>query len=303
MGCWNKTCGITQFPLVRGDDTVNFILIETGYKVDPVPCHATGHGWALLPIPFYGNYDDYGWQVDDPDQQSKYDFLAEHFNDRIVLNQTQEKMERYYSNIKSPFANSSSLDMSIHRELWVIGSGMPAQFGTKTRKLASFTVSRIAWDAFTKKMTQTYPKRKVHTHSDITAAITRFYHYYEEQKLSMDDFMFKATLGTIASDYIKVEYDSGYGNPISYALRWAAHAESYDSSCAEFNPIEAMSKGVITAEDVASMYMFHDAMNSLRKTYQPQSHSGSQHGIDNYHSELIKVMQAIIKHDKTRWDD
>lgn len=35
----------------------------------------------------------------------------------------------------------------------------------------------------------------------------------------------------------------------------------------------------------------------------PQSHSGSQAGFDSYHSEMIKVMKAMIKHDKTRWDD
>lgn len=43
MGCWNKTCAISQFPLVAGDKTVNFVLVEAASKYrDSTPCYPSG---------------------------------------------------------------------------------------------------------------------------------------------------------------------------------------------------------------------------------------------------------------------
>jgi len=56
MGCWNKTCSLTNLPIHSGEEVYVFVL-EKKNKYDS--CHATGH-YAPILIPFEGVYNDYG---------------------------------------------------------------------------------------------------------------------------------------------------------------------------------------------------------------------------------------------------
>ena len=56
MGCWNKTCSLTNLPIHSGEEVYVFVL-EKKNKYDS--CYATGH-YAPILIPFEGVYNDYG---------------------------------------------------------------------------------------------------------------------------------------------------------------------------------------------------------------------------------------------------
>lgn len=57
MGCWNKTCGLTNLPIMSGERTYVFIL-EREKEIDD-HCYAT-HLYRPLLLPFESTYNDYG---------------------------------------------------------------------------------------------------------------------------------------------------------------------------------------------------------------------------------------------------
>ncbi len=57
MGCWNKTCGLTNLPIMRGERTYVFVLERVKEITDH--CYST-HLYRPLLLPFVSTYDDYG---------------------------------------------------------------------------------------------------------------------------------------------------------------------------------------------------------------------------------------------------
>ena len=57
MGSWNKTCGLTNLPIMSGEDTYVFVLQRVDEMHDH--CYAT-HLYKPLLLPFVSTYNDYG---------------------------------------------------------------------------------------------------------------------------------------------------------------------------------------------------------------------------------------------------
>lgn len=57
MGCWNKTCGLSNLHITAGDDVYVFVLEENTDKTDR--CYSTAF-WNPLLLPFTSKYNDYG---------------------------------------------------------------------------------------------------------------------------------------------------------------------------------------------------------------------------------------------------
>lgn len=57
MGCWNKTCGISQLPIIAGDRVYTFVLEKNPSETER--CYSTAF-WAPIPLPFECDYNDYG---------------------------------------------------------------------------------------------------------------------------------------------------------------------------------------------------------------------------------------------------
>ena len=57
MGCWNKTCGLSNLHITAGDDVYVFVLEENTDKTDR--CYSTAF-WKPLLLPFMSKYNDYG---------------------------------------------------------------------------------------------------------------------------------------------------------------------------------------------------------------------------------------------------
>lgn len=58
MGCWNKTCGLSNLPIYAGEQVYTFIL-EKSSECFGHHCYST-HLYSPILIPFYSEYDDYG---------------------------------------------------------------------------------------------------------------------------------------------------------------------------------------------------------------------------------------------------
>jgi hypothetical protein len=57
MGCWNKTCGLSNLHITAGSDVYVFVLEESTDKTDR--CYSTAF-WRPLILPFSSKYNDYG---------------------------------------------------------------------------------------------------------------------------------------------------------------------------------------------------------------------------------------------------
>ena len=57
MGCWNKTCGLSNLPILHGERTYVFVM-ERENKVDS-HCYST-HLYRPVLLPFESTYNDYG---------------------------------------------------------------------------------------------------------------------------------------------------------------------------------------------------------------------------------------------------
>lgn len=56
MGCWNKTCGISNLHILAGDQVYVFVLEQNN---DHDRCYSTAF-WSPVMLPFLSTYDDYG---------------------------------------------------------------------------------------------------------------------------------------------------------------------------------------------------------------------------------------------------
>lgn len=56
MGCWNKTCGLSNLHIRAGEEVYVFVLEQNLYHDR---CYATAF-WKPALLPFYAKYDDYG---------------------------------------------------------------------------------------------------------------------------------------------------------------------------------------------------------------------------------------------------
>jgi hypothetical protein len=57
MGCWNKTCGLSNLHIISGDEVYVFVIEENTDKTDR--CYSTAF-WKPLLLPFTSKYNDYG---------------------------------------------------------------------------------------------------------------------------------------------------------------------------------------------------------------------------------------------------
>ena len=59
MGCWNKTCGLSNLHINAGEEVYTFILQKSNVYESSSHCYST-HLYQPIIVPFYSKYDDYG---------------------------------------------------------------------------------------------------------------------------------------------------------------------------------------------------------------------------------------------------
>jgi len=59
MGCWNHTCAVSNLHITAGEEVVVFLLLKNHNTDDGSFCYGNAL-YDVMPLPFYGKYDDYG---------------------------------------------------------------------------------------------------------------------------------------------------------------------------------------------------------------------------------------------------
>lgn len=327
MGCWNKTCGVSQFPLMSGDDVVTFILIQNSFRVENHPTYIGNNGWSSIPVPFFGKYNDYGWMEGGnvADETVKLDYIKSQFGDKVIANPDEAKRaELCYPNLKAPFDNIESIGDTIHGDVFHI---KPSRGDGKTHyKMAGFMVSKVIWDKLTDrnldKIVKTIKKfikfaeakpAKVYTMQERTAFMTEYVDLNNKLTPTPEETARLAELNAII-DEITADFLNGYEmkldkfiekhikakywwyDPGACAIKSIFASNNYKADSGMEFPIHPLlTAGVIDVECAARLYNFYDAMLSLRKQFSPQVGEGSQEGYSEVHDLLIAGMTEMKK--------
>ena len=332
MGCWNKTCGVSQFPLMSGDDVVTFILIQNSFHVENHPTYIGNNGWSSIPVPFFGQYNDYGWMEGGnvADETVKLDYIKSQFGDKVIANPDKAKRsELCYPNLKSPFDNIESIGDTIHGDVFHIKSSRGD--GKTHYKMAGFMVSKIIWDKLTDrnldKIVKTIKKfikfaeakpAKVYTMEEKSATMTEYIDLKKkltpknytptpeetarlaELKAITDEIIddslnsYEMKLDKFIEKHVKAKY--WWYDPGVCAIKSIFTNYNYSADSGMAFPIhQLLTAGVIDVECAARLYNFYSAMSSLRKQFSPQVGEGSQEGYSEVHDLLIAGMTEMKK--------
>ena len=289
MGSYYKTCFLTQFPIIS-EETILFMIIENSRYGRTSPCYSNGL-WDVVPVPIYGKYDDYGQQLDDPNQEYKWDIISRHFKDTLTqIKQDKHSRKKDYSN---PFVNSISLRKSIHEHAYAI-----AQYDGKLLDISFIMMHKSAFNTLSAGLHSEFDDTQF-TRQELCDAVKQFQDYAIEKKndTNFSNRLF-LTPSRIADEFISQEYDDDFDDLrpqlIRFMLREYSEAGTYTNilrdHLLEFKP-----------EDIVDAYIFQYICNTLRKQICPQGHEGSQSTYSKMHGLYLKAQRDIIVADETRY--
>lgn len=307
MGCWNKTCGISQFPIFSGQKTVTFVIIENermSDRAETMPCYHNPY-WDFVPIPIYGEYNDYGAQDDDAGQEYKYEILREFFGDKVV--RIRDGSE-YRKEIKNPFDDGESLGNSVHeQEFGIDTSGYGKKNGQNYVNISTIMIDRTLFETLSESRTlgdYRYDKSraKTFTKNELCKTVEN-YQEYEAKLLSNADELTKFFGRIMWGDkFIKDNYDQNNWYNLNLALiRYFTAMSAGNSFLAKdfFNSVGSKMKPL----DVVDSFMFYLLMTDLRKQIIPQSHEGSQADIESIHQKYINALQTMVNNRNEEFED
>lgn len=313
MGCYNITCGISQFPIFHGQKTVNFIIVENGWGTPVRPCYSTDT-WAPLPVPIFGEYNDYGGQDDDDGQDAKYAFMKAWTARELIRTPEKEgEQDSYdrYPNVTEPFINGETIDRSTHAQKFSLDNAMGKRYSGKThRNIAMFMMHRSVYDGLTAEYVQDYPERRVWTREELVAELDLYFvDFNKDMKAAKKSNGTDAGMavfnmlhgGMYAQDWFKKKYgEKSYSHPMYGILMFYSERYSEGPFC---SLREAHLAGAVTTTDIVQVYLMFQAMRSLRKSFHPQSGNGSQDDIEEYHTKMIELQKGLILERKKMFDE
>jgi len=288
MGCWNKTCAISQLPIQYGSATVRFVIIRgkqiSGTRTDVMPSYSN-YLWDIIPVPIYGRYNDYGGQEDNPGQEYKYDFLTRMYGRELTSDDPNYKLV-------NPFVNDESLNDAIHEGKTLV----------KGRHIASIMIHKHIADAIINLGEKQYQDKKFVYVEDLVNFLEAYKPFAkaEGEKIEQrfggtnleDDWLFDHRV------FIARFLDSPEGKPFRFMRQSAELLGWFISAEGHFTWEKAIYKRAfsnLTPHDIAVTSKIERAFQELRKPIVPQVGEGSQGCIDKMHQAVHNAAGDIIK--------
>ncbi len=323
MGCWNKTCGLTNLPIYHGDKVVTFLIVESPYQDSMCYNNAL---WQLIPLPIYGEYNDYGWMDEDDGQEWKLEVFQKWAEGRLVRDKPYEKDSGYvrYPDLKdSPFESFKALGDSMHGQVFSFHY-RPAQ---KNCRIQHFMVHADTFEEMSKEFhTDSYyeipPVPKETFIKDYTDFVEELKTINSESDVIADELLERQNAGqkltpeelkAVAAVIIR-RINSGYAyDVISSFLKKRYPDIEYDwhipsrGVLSRWFSSRGSSEGFITsdfcneakdipAKDAVDGWFIDYLFMNLRKQFIPMGHEGSQDGITKvnqlFAQSYLKRIQA-----------
>lgn len=314
MGCWNKTCALTQLPIHDKDPVVTFLIVENYYARKNQSSACNSHTfWEIIPLPLYGKYDDYGWMEADKGQDWKLKMLAKTLGVAHKSGKT-----------GNPFKTFGTMNEELFRgDGWgVRNAGLRVShimihadtFNELTNEITfGYTQGKVTKESLMRDFEDF--KKVMQAYKDDDAIMERFQKEHREageeltrQALEAITRQFRRITdmgcGVYADiqDFVKTNYpdQSHYESPSSGMLTmyWndgmAVEGMAYNTR--EF--VKATRDTMPTKEAVDG-YLVMYLYDILRKQIHPMGHEGSQDGFNPIHTQYAKsYLQRIEDYNK-----
>lgn len=293
MGCWNGTCGLSQLPILAGDDVWGFLIgvkwhrysdsgDQSGY------CYPTDIGFPMS-LPIYGKYNDYGGMEE----------IKESYNTKIIM----ETYGEDYNNIKD-FINDCVerdefflFDDYIDKYgvgLFMVHANLIGDLKTVNRSYEKDTVYNIAKKDG--KMFFEEAPLLVDKPGSFVSSMNHKYRFCEFESIGCNS-KYKINNNMFVHAFSKF----GIGNCL--VDTW----EPYRTFIIEFIKNNECSSTIANEiiEDVANLKVVEDAMHGLRKSWIPQSGKGSQSQEFELYWKLTTAMRRYINREVNKmkeWD-
>lgn len=331
MGCWNKTCGLTQLPIYHGDKVVTFLIVESPYQESMCYNNAL---WQLIPLPIYGEYNDYGWMEVDDGQDWKLEVLQKWGEGRLIRDKPYEKDSGYvrYPDLKySPFESFKALGDSMHGQVFSFNY-RPAQ---KNCRIQHFMVHADTFEEMSKTfhMDSYYkipPVSKESFIKDYTDFVEELKNINGESNVVANELMERQESGATLTPeeeqaivaVILRRINHGYAQDvISSFLKKRYPDVEYEWNIPTrgvlfrwFSSRSASSEGFITsdfcndakdipAKEAVDGWFIDYLFMSLRKQFIPMGHEGSQDGISKVNELFVQSYLKRIQADNERFGE
>lgn len=293
MGCWNKTCGLSNLAIHDGEPVMVFTLVQNN-KIDDF-CYSTALYSPVL-LPFYSHYNDYG--AGERSSGIGLPLILEGLQNILV---EMEQGENQYHDIpvKRDSFNEDKYWESIHegRLKIVHHTGeRNVQFVMFHKRVVDHILKNYTMQQFVKKGdSYEYVDYKF---ADILASLPPVIEQLMASRDEPDDFRWFRPLESLS------RMDD------NLAAEWLRHSDTYRySNLIDINElIRSMVKQ--NADDLLAELLiehltakFIDGfMMSTRKVWVPGCHEGSQSSDAEPYHALMNAMTAVLAEDKAKYD-
>lgn len=274
MGSWNGTCGLTNLPITSGERAVWLPLMSTRHPgaiyYNPSDLYMP-MGFAIR-----GSYNDYGC-IEKIDETTPAKLMLEYFKDLIKIKELINVSENKHD--KMALKTIDDLVKLVEREYLVtIDSSNDVLKGLRAtgRLVGCMMFHEKAYDCVLTEISGRIPYGKNKT--------TEFYIVQQIKKW----------MNEISSD----EHDRMFNMSHYRFVRYVEDNLSGGSYYLDRIYKEKL-KSMIPA--IVEHYLFHIAMNYLRKMYMPQNGSGSQCDEMVLHTHLAGFVSDHLKKKFTQW--
>jgi len=292
MGCWNKTCGLTNLHITAGTPVIVFVLTKN-LQADSM-CYTTPFFQPLL-MPFYSEYDDYGGG------ENSYGFGFDY-----IMSTVKESL------IESGIGDNPYHDIAVTRnnfdEKMFFNACGKQRLKIKTSR---GQVQETTFVMFHKSAVDDVLENFEQTNfvSDPNSG-----YHYETYKFvdivqsvpELVDVLMEIGADESRSDRIMRLYDPFYGKfPVdkNLAKSWLAGkyiSEIYDQNKIIAKYVDAKDSAGLTmflTETIKAVYINH-FMLMTRKMWIPTSGEGSQEGDHKPYHVLINSMNKILANEQ-----
>ena len=301
MGCWNKTCGLSNLHIYAGTPVYVFVLEE---KRDDSNCYTTSLFSPLL-LPFDSEYNDYGGGENS--SGIAFDLIMQALKDQLVEMPLGENEYHDIAVSKDKFDEELFFEAVHENRLFIqdrYSKGKTAVTFTMFRKdiVDSILASRVIEDYVGDgKGTGGWGNNYVYyKFADIAASVRPLLEKMVADTQGQHEYLRAFVVDTLHR-YRKEFPAASWLNNDTYRYSRLVDVRSLIGAAIEKATPEALDKAEALAIEHLKGLFIDGFMHATRKTWIPGGHEGSQSAAAGAHRLLANTILAALDKEKAEW--
>lgn len=279
MGCWNKTCGLSNLPIIAGEPVYVFVLEKHDPKYSTSQCEST---WLYKPamIPFYAEYNDYG--AGENCSGIGLDILMNNIRDVLIEMPQGENVYHDIPIVRSGFTVKNFFESVLESRLFMKnahGNAVNIDFVMFRKDIVDYVLNNYQIETY-------YQNNYVATKfQDLVNDIPTLIKLIAENiDKTVPYFVLENMLHKHKLLIMKFMRFDNYEN----SRIFSGLDQLLDNNCENQQRLEEILTDVLKFMWI-NMYMTH-----VRKTWMPAGHEGSQSDERNAYRMLIAATSAVL---------